>query len=99
MKAYGRTVKVTKDFKVRIPKTLLDQMNICPGSKIIIQSEHQRLIIISKAKAICLVTGNLSEDFDIFFNKLIISKEGQRILLNELKEKFNFFEFLFYAKY
>lgn len=91
MKAYGRTVKVTKDFKVRIPKTLLDQMNIRPGSKIIIRSEHQRLIIISKAKAICLVTGKLSEDSDIFFNKLNISKEGQRILLNELKEKFNFF--------
>ena len=91
MKAFGRTVKVTKDFKVRLPKPLLNQMNIRPGSKIMIEVDQGRLIIISKAKAYCIITGKLSEDFDIFFDKLVISKEGQVILLKELEEKHNFF--------
>lgn len=91
MKAFGRTVKVTKDFKVRLPKSLLVQMNIRPGSKIVIEVNHEQLIIISKAKASCIITGKITDDFDIFFDKLIISREGQKILLKELREKYKFF--------
>ena len=87
MKPFGKLLNVSSDFKIRLPKTLLKLLSIRPGSYIHISVRDNESLIIRKATAYCIVTGKLSDDYDIFFNKLVISREGQEILLRELNEQ------------
>lgn len=86
MKPFRKLINVSSDFKIRLPKALLKLLSIRPGSYIHISVRDNDRLVIRKATAYCIVTGKLSDDYDIFFNKLVISREGQEILLQELKE-------------
>lgn len=91
MKPFGKTIRITSDSKIRLPKSLLETLNINPGSHINLSVEKDNYLVIRKASAYCIVTGKITHDYDIFFNQLAISREGQQILLEELKERLKIF--------
>lgn len=87
MKFTGRILRLSKDGKLRIPKKILKTLAFIdtknPQVEIFLSSNY---IVIQPYKPTCVITGKSSEELVELLPKFYISKEGMKILLEELKK-------------
>ncbi|WP_028393980.1 hypothetical protein [Bacillus cihuensis] len=85
MRSLGKTIKLSRDGKLKLSKKILKNMNVTPGDLIEISVTNKN-IHLQTVKPTCMITGKQAENMIQLTNGDFISKEGIEILKRELEK-------------
>ncbi|AKO91091.1 MULTISPECIES: AbrB/MazE/SpoVT family DNA-binding domain-containing protein [Priestia] len=90
MKTTGMVRKVDELGRIVLPKELRRVLNLEAKEPVEMYLDHEQIILKKyRAHQECMITGEVSsENLSLLNGKIVLSKEGADILMNEIEKKF-----------